>query len=141
MVPPMVPWQFWPRKLVQPWSFGMHTASEPAPAACARRLRATSPSRLQRVRPSCSPEPLSKQPRQSCRWSRGERLMTHTFRELVVGGVLLAPFVTYAVAALVIVLISRPILRFIRFANMFSHASIAELSVYVTILGLLILSI
>ena len=67
--------------------------------------------------------------------------MTHTFRELVVGGVLLAPFVTYAVAALVIVLISRPILRFTRIANMFSHASIAELSVYVTILGLLILSI
>jgi len=34
--------------------------------------------------------------------------MTHTFRELVVGGVLLAPFVTYALAALVIVLIIRP---------------------------------
>ena len=67
--------------------------------------------------------------------------MTHTFRELVAGGVLLAPFVTYALAALVIVLIIRPVLRFIRFANMFSHASIAELSVYVTILGLLILCI
>jgi hypothetical protein len=65
--------------------------------------------------------------------------MTHTFRELVVGGVLLAPFVTCAVAALVIVLIIRPILRFTGFAKMFSHASIAELSVYVTILGLLIL--
>jgi hypothetical protein len=67
--------------------------------------------------------------------------MTHTFRELVVGGVLLAPFVTYAVAALAVVLIIRPVLRFTRFANMFSHVSIAELSVYVTILGLLILSI
>jgi hypothetical protein len=67
--------------------------------------------------------------------------MTHTFRELVVGGVLLAPFVTYALAALVIVLIIRPVLRLTRFANMFSHASIAELSVYVTILGLLMLSI
>jgi hypothetical protein len=64
--------------------------------------------------------------------------MTHTFRELVVGGVLLAPFVTYAVAALAIVLIIRPILRFTRVAKGFSHASIAELSLYVTILGLLI---
>jgi hypothetical protein len=67
--------------------------------------------------------------------------MTHTFRELVVGGVLLAPFVAYAVAALAIVLIIRPVLRFTGFAKLFSHASIAELSVYVTILGLLILSI
>ena len=67
--------------------------------------------------------------------------MSHTFRELVVGGVLLAPFVTYVVAALVIVLISRPILRFTGFAKMFSHASIAELSVYLTVLGLLILFI
>jgi len=67
--------------------------------------------------------------------------MTHTFRELVIGGVLLAPFVTYAIAALVVVLISRPILRFTGFAKLFSHASIAELSVYVTVLGLLILFI
>jgi hypothetical protein len=65
--------------------------------------------------------------------------MTHTFRELVVGGVLLAPFVTYTVTALAVVLISRPVLRFTGFAKMFSHASIAELSIYVTILGLLIL--
>ena len=67
--------------------------------------------------------------------------MTHTFRDLVVGGVLLAPFVTYALAALVIVLIIRPVLRFTRFANMFSRAPIAELSVYVTIHGLLTLCI
>ena len=67
--------------------------------------------------------------------------MTHTFRELVIGGVLLAPFLTYALAALVIVLIIRPILRFIRFEKLFSHASIGELSVYVTILGLLVLCI
>jgi hypothetical protein len=67
--------------------------------------------------------------------------MTHTFRELVVGGVLLAPFVTYAVAALAIVLIIQPVLRFTGFGKLFSHASIGELSVYVTILGLLILCI
>jgi hypothetical protein len=65
--------------------------------------------------------------------------MTHTFRELVVGGVLFAPFVTYTVAALVIVLVIRPILHFTGFATMFSHPSIAELSLYAAILGLLIL--
>jgi hypothetical protein len=63
--------------------------------------------------------------------------LTHPFPELVVGGVLLAPFVTYAVAALVMFLVVRPILNFIGFAKLFSHPSIAELSVYVTILGLL----
>jgi hypothetical protein len=67
--------------------------------------------------------------------------MTHTFRELVVGGVLFAPFVTYALVALIIVLVIQPVLRFTGFAKLFSHASIAELSVYVTILGLLILII
>jgi len=63
--------------------------------------------------------------------------MTHPFSELVVGGVLLAPFVTYAVAALVIVLMLRPILHLTGFAKLFSHPSIAELSLSVTILGLL----
>ena len=63
--------------------------------------------------------------------------MTHPFSELVVGDVLLAPFVTYAVAALAIFLVLRPILGLTGFARLFSHPSIAELSVYVTILGLL----
>ena len=67
----------------------------------------------------------------------GESAMTHPFRELVVGGVLLAPFVTYAVMALAMFLVLRPILRLSGFAKLFSHPSIAELSVYVTILGLL----
>src|SRR5262249_1971177 len=61
MVPPMVPWQAWPPKLVQPWSIGMHSASAPSPAACARLLRVRSASRLKRVRPSFSQAPLSKQ--------------------------------------------------------------------------------
>src|SRR5215470_433861 len=136
----MVTWQVWPPTLVQAWPIGMRSASAPAPAACARRLRASA-SLLQRVRPSFSPALLSRQRRHKPPMPQGERFMTHTFRELVVGGVLFAPFVTYALAALVIVLISRPVLGFTGFANMFSHASIAELSVYVTILGLLILSI
>jgi hypothetical protein len=63
--------------------------------------------------------------------------VTHTFPELVIGGVFVAPFITYAVAALVIVLVLRPLLRLSRFGRMFSHPSVAELSLYVTILGLL----
>ena len=63
--------------------------------------------------------------------------MSHPLPELVVGGVLMAPLLTYAVAALVMFLLLRPILHFTGFAKLFSHPSIAELSVYVTILGLL----
>jgi hypothetical protein len=63
--------------------------------------------------------------------------MTRAFSELVIGDVLVAPFVTYAVAALVLVLVLRPLLYAIGFAKLFSHPSIAELSLYVTILGLL----
>jgi hypothetical protein len=63
--------------------------------------------------------------------------MTHSFSELAVGGVLLAPFVTYVLAALAIVLLLRPLLHLTQFARLFSHPSIAELSLYVAILGLL----
>jgi Protein of unknown function (DUF1656) len=63
--------------------------------------------------------------------------MTHTFPELVVGGILLAPFVTYVLAALAIVLLLRPILHLAQFSKFFSHPSIAELCLYVAILGLL----
>ena len=63
--------------------------------------------------------------------------MTHSFPELVVDGVLIAPLVTYVIAALTMFLVVRPILHSIRFARLFSHPSIAELSVYVMILGLL----
>jgi hypothetical protein len=65
--------------------------------------------------------------------------MTHNFHELVIGGVLFAPFVTYAVAALAIILVLRPILHLIGFARIFSHASIAELSLYAAVLGTLVL--
>ena len=43
--------------------------------------------------------------------------MTHNFHELVIGGVLFAPFVTFAVAALAIILALRPILHVIGFAK------------------------
>jgi hypothetical protein len=65
--------------------------------------------------------------------------MAHTFGELVVGGVLVAPFVTYLVAALAVIIVLRPLLHFAGFAKMFSHPAIAQLSLYVTILCLLML--
>jgi hypothetical protein len=65
--------------------------------------------------------------------------MAHTFAELVVGGVLLAPFVTFLAVALVIILALRPLLHAVGFAKMFSHAAIAEMSLFVTVLSLLIL--
>ncbi|OAF03492.1 hypothetical protein AYJ54_02950 [Bradyrhizobium centrolobii] len=65
--------------------------------------------------------------------------MTHTFREWVIGGVLVAPFIAYAMAALLALLLIRPFLRFVGFSRIFSNAAIAELSLYVTILGLLVL--
>ncbi len=65
--------------------------------------------------------------------------MAHTFRELVIGGVLVAPFATYLVAAIVVVIVLRPLLHLAGFAKMFSHAAIAELSLYVTILCVLML--
>ena len=63
--------------------------------------------------------------------------MMHSFSELVIGDVFLAPFIAYAAAALVIVLVLRPILRLVRFQEVFSHPSVAALSLYVAILGLL----
>jgi hypothetical protein len=66
-------------------------------------------------------------------------MMAHSFRELVIGGVLVAPFMTYVVAALFLVLLIRPLLRFVGVLRIFSNAAIAELSLYVTILGLIVL--
>jgi hypothetical protein len=61
----------------------------------------------------------------------------HSFSELVIGDVFVAPFLGYAVMALVIFLALRPILHLCRFERLFSRPAIAELSLYVTILGLL----
>jgi len=66
--------------------------------------------------------------------------MTQTFRELIIGGVLVAPILSYAVAAVAIIIVLRPILHLIRFSRFFSNPSIAELSLYVAIVGLLALS-
>jgi hypothetical protein len=64
--------------------------------------------------------------------------MMHTFPELVIGGVLIAPFVSYTAAALVLFMLLRPVLRLIRFEGLFSNPPIALLCVYVTIVAVLI---
>jgi Protein of unknown function (DUF1656) len=61
----------------------------------------------------------------------------HSFSELVVGDVFVAPFIVYAVASLVILIALRPILHLCNFEKLFSNPAVAELSLYVTILGLL----
>ncbi|MCP3398695.1 DUF1656 domain-containing protein [Bradyrhizobium sp. CCGB20] len=65
--------------------------------------------------------------------------MTNTYRELVVGGVLIAPIVSYAATALLAFLLLRPVLRLARFTRFFSNPSLAELCLYVSIFGLLTL--
>ena len=63
--------------------------------------------------------------------------MTHSFSELVIGDVFVAPFIVYAVMALAIFLALRPILHLCKFQKLFSNPAVAELSLYVAILGLL----
>jgi hypothetical protein len=65
--------------------------------------------------------------------------MTHSYRELVIGGVLIAPLLSYAVATVAIVVILRPVLHFVGFSNWFSNPPIAELCLYIAIFGLLTL--
>jgi uncharacterized protein DUF1656 len=62
--------------------------------------------------------------------------MTQTYRELVIGGVLVAPIVSYAVATIAIIIMLRPVLHFMGFSSFFSNPPIAELSLYITIFGL-----
>jgi hypothetical protein len=65
--------------------------------------------------------------------------MMHSFPELTIGGVLVAPFVIYAGAAIAIFAVLRPFLRLIAFNRAFSNPPVAEVSLYVLILALLIL--
>jgi hypothetical protein len=64
--------------------------------------------------------------------------MMHSFPELTIGGVLVAPFVIYAGAAIAIFAVLRPFLRLIAFDRAFSNPPLAQLSFYVLILALLI---
>jgi hypothetical protein len=64
--------------------------------------------------------------------------MMHGFPELTIGGVLVAPFAIYAGSAIAIFAVLRPFLRLVAFDRAFSHPPVAELSLYVLILALLI---
>jgi hypothetical protein len=65
--------------------------------------------------------------------------MMHTYRELIIGGVLVAPIVSYAAIALLFFLLLRPLLHFVGFSKLFSNQPVAELSLYVSIFGLITL--
>jgi hypothetical protein len=67
-----------------------------------------------------------------------EHVMMHGFPELTIGGVLVAPFVMYAGTAIAIFAVLRPVLHLIAFDHAFSNPPVAELSLYVLILALLI---
>jgi hypothetical protein len=60
------------------------------------------------------------------------------FSELIIGGVLIAPAVSYAVVALVVILVLRPLLRAVGFTRFVSNPALAELGLYVTIFSLLL---
>jgi hypothetical protein len=64
--------------------------------------------------------------------------MMHSFSELTIGGVLVAPFVMYAGVAIAIFAVLRPVLHLIAFDRAFSNPPVAELSLYVLMLTLLI---
>ena len=63
--------------------------------------------------------------------------MTHAFREVIIGGVLVAPVLSYLLAIIMIIAMLRPILHFIGFSRLFSNPPVAELGLYVAIFGLL----
>ncbi|HTZ78281.1 MAG TPA: DUF1656 domain-containing protein [Stellaceae bacterium] len=64
--------------------------------------------------------------------------MTHSFPELTIGGVLIAPFVIYAGGAVAIFALLRPFLRLVAVDRAFSNPPIAGLCFYILILALLI---
>ena len=64
--------------------------------------------------------------------------MMHGFPEFTIGGALVAPFVIYSGAAIAIFAVLRPFLHFVGFHRAFSNPPVAELSLYVLILALLI---
>jgi hypothetical protein len=66
--------------------------------------------------------------------------MNQTYQEFIIGGVLVAPIVFYALVTMIAIVVLRPVLHLIRFSSFFSNPPLAELSLYVAIFGLLALS-
>ena len=63
----------------------------------------------------------------------------HTFHEFVVGGVLMAPIVRCAAITLLLVILIRPLMHRAGFPRLFARPSVAELSLYLTMFGLITL--
>jgi hypothetical protein len=64
--------------------------------------------------------------------------MMHGFSELTIGGVLVSPFVVYAGAAIAIFAVLRCLVHLIDLDRAFGNLQVAELSLYIVILALLI---
>lgn len=58
--------------------------------------------------------------------------------ELQIGGVLVSPFVAYAIGALLVLILLRVAFRKIRFSRYVANAPLAEAGIYVCVLALLI---
>lgn len=63
--------------------------------------------------------------------------MTPRFYDLVIGGVMLPPILRYAGLAILIALVLRPLLGRIGFGHLFANPSLAEFSLFISIVGLL----
>ena len=64
--------------------------------------------------------------------------MTAGFRELILGGVLIAPFVTYAIVAGLFLLLLRPLLRLVLYQMVFENPPLVLLCFYVILLAMLL---
>ncbi|MCQ8242180.1 DUF1656 domain-containing protein [Rhizosaccharibacter radicis] len=60
------------------------------------------------------------------------------YRELVIGGVFVAPFVTYVLAALLVTLALTPVLRRVPIKRVFANPSLARLCLYLQVLAVLL---
>jgi hypothetical protein len=64
--------------------------------------------------------------------------MIGTNHDLNIDGILISPFVGYATAALVLVLILRSFFSLVRFERVFANPPLVVVAIYVCILGLII---
>ena len=116
-------WTAWPRARS---ASGARRASRAHPARGGAILAAAEALRQTAAQSNLSVEPVlaalvpakSRSNHASFRRFRpGDASMTNTYRELVMGGVLIAPIVSYAATALLAFLMLRPVLRFVGFAK------------------------
>ena len=60
------------------------------------------------------------------------------FPELVIGGTLTAPFLTYALVALLLLLLLRPLLRLVGFESLFANPPLVLVCLYVILVAILL---